>query len=102
MLSPKEAEKVKKLLGEEVDMAPIFSALSDQTRCNIFRAILSRKRLCATDIVRILDISMSSASQHLKVLLGRDLLIRERTGREIYYSPNLRDPIVKAIERVVL
>ena len=102
MLTIKEAEKVKKLLeGQEVDMAPVFSALSDQTRCTIFRALLSRKRLCVTDIVNILGISMPSASQHLKILEGRGLIERERQGREIYYSPNSTDAIVKAIEKVV-
>ena len=102
MLNPKEAEKVKKLLeGNEVDMAPVFSALADQTRCNMFRAILSRKSLCVSDIVNILGISMPSASQHLKILEGSGLLVRTRQGREIYYSPNSKDPIVSAIEKVV-
>jgi DNA-binding transcriptional ArsR family regulator len=102
MLSPKEIEKLQGVLGDEsADFAPIFSALSDLTRCNIFRAILARKSLCVTDIVNILDISMPSASQHLKILESKGLLTRERKGREIYYSPNSTDPIVKAIEKVV-
>ena len=102
MLNAKEAEKVKKLLeGNEVDMAPVFSALADQTRCNIFRAIISRKSLCVSDIVNILGISMPSASQHLKILETKGLLTRERKGREIYYSPNTKNPIVSAIEKVV-
>lgn len=102
MLSPKEIEKVQGALGDEsADFAPVFSALSDQTRCNIFRAILSRKSLCVTDFVNILDISMPSASQHLKILETKGLVTRERKGREIYYSPNTTNPIVRAIEKVV-
>src|SRR3954471_18442762 len=102
MLNAKEAEKVKGLLdGTEADMAPVFSALADQTRCNIFRALLSRKELCVTDIVNILNISMPSASQHLKILEGKGLVKRERKGREIYFSPDYQNPIVSAVAKVV-
>jgi len=102
MLTIKEADRVKSILGgREADLAPVFAALSDATRCKIFRAILSRKKLCVTDIVNILDISMPSASQHLKVLETNGLLLRKREGREIYYSANTADRVVKAIQKVV-
>lgn len=101
MLTQKEAEKVKKLLEGNEDLTPVFSALSDPTRCQIFRALLAHKKLCVSDAVNILGISMSSASQHLKNLEMRGLVTRTRDGREIYFSPDTKNPIVKAIEKVV-
>lgn len=101
MLTPKEAEKVKKLLERNEDMTLVFSALSDPTRCSIFRALLARKNLCVSDAVNILGISMSSASQHLKNLEMSGLVTRTRDGREICFSPSTQNSIVKAIEKVL-
>lgn len=101
MLTPHEAEKVKKHLHGSEDMTPVFSALAEQTRCNIFRALIAHKKLCVSDVVRILGISMSSSSQHLKNLEINGLVTRSREGREIYFSPNMRNPVVGAIAKVV-
>jgi DNA-binding transcriptional ArsR family regulator len=95
MLNAKEILKLQSLLKHEDARLPIvFNALGDPRRCLIFRSFLTRDRLCVSDIARIHGISMSLASQHLKVLEVTGLLTREREGRSIYYRPNTGDELV--------
>lgn len=102
MLNAHEIAKFQKLLRrEDVRMPIIFNALSDPKRCNIFRSFLKHERLCVSDISKILGISMSLASQHLKILEITKLLTREREGRVIYFKPNTSDELVRTIIRAV-
>jgi DNA-binding transcriptional ArsR family regulator len=102
MLKPHEIEKLKTLMKHEDARLPIiFNALSDPKRCSIFRALLKRERLCVSDISKILGISMSLASQHLKILELTKLLVREREGRVIYFRPNTDDELVRVIIKAV-
>lgn len=98
MLSTQEIAKLRSLLTRDDERLPIiFSALSDPKRCRIFRSFLQKDRLCVSDISRTLGISMSLASQHLKVLEITGLLVREREGRVIYFRPNVGDELVRTI-----
>jgi DNA-binding transcriptional ArsR family regulator len=102
MLNSTEITKLQKLLKHEDNRLPIvFNALSDPNRCKIFRSFLKRPKLCVSDISKTLGISMSLASQHLKILEITKLLVREREGRMIYFSPNLKDELVTAIIKAV-
>jgi DNA-binding transcriptional ArsR family regulator len=102
LLNTKEIAKLQKLMKHEDNRLPIvFNALSDPNRCKIFRSFLKREKLCVSDISKILGISMSLASQHLKILEITKLLTREREGRVIYYKPNLKDELVTAIIKAV-
>jgi DNA-binding transcriptional ArsR family regulator len=102
MLNTKEIAKLQKLLKHEDDRLPIiFNALSDPNRCRIFRSFLKRDKLCVSDISKTLGISMSLASQHLKILEITKLLTREREGRVIYFRPNISDDLVRAIIKAV-
>jgi len=102
MLKPHEIQKLRTLLTKEDDRLPIiFSALGDPKRCKIFRSFLKRDRLCVSDVARTFRISMSLASQHLKVLELTGLVIREKEGRTVYYKPNTKDHLVQAIIKAV-
>jgi DNA-binding transcriptional ArsR family regulator len=102
MLKPHEIQKLQSLMKREDERLPIlFNALSDPKRCKIFRMFLKREKLCVSDISRILGISMSLASQHLKILELTRLLTREREGRVIYYRPNTADDLVRTIIQAV-
>jgi DNA-binding transcriptional ArsR family regulator len=102
MLKPQEITKLQKLLKREDERMPIvFNALSDPKRCNIFRSFLRQDRLCVSDIAKTLNISMSLASQHLKILEITKLLVREREGRVIYFRPNVEDELVRTIIKAV-
>jgi DNA-binding transcriptional ArsR family regulator len=102
MLNPEEIKKLKKLLMKEDNRLPIiFNALSDPKRCLIFRSFLKQDKLCVSDIAKTLGISMSLASQHLKILEITGLLVREREGRLIYFRPKISDDLVRTIIKAV-
>ena len=102
MLNAAEITKLRTLLKREDDRLPIiFSALSDPKRCAIFRSFLKKEKLCVSDISRTLGISMSLASQHLKILEITGLLVREREGRIIYFRPNVTEELVQSIIKAV-
>jgi DNA-binding transcriptional ArsR family regulator len=98
MLNPKEIEKLQSLMKKKDERLPIvFGALSDPRRCLIFRSFLKKDRLCVSDISRTFHISMSLASQHLKILEITGLLVKEKEGRTVYYRPNLQEELVTTI-----
>lgn len=102
MLNPAEIKKLKHLLTREDERLPIvFNALSDPKRCLIFRSFLKQDKLCVSDISRTLGISMSLASQHLKILEITGLLTRAREGRVIYFRPKVSDELVRTIIKAV-
>ncbi len=103
MLSPHEITKLQKLLTKNDDRLPIvFNALSDPRRCKIFRSFLTSERLCVSDVSRIFNMSMSLASQHLKILEITGLLTRQKEGRTAYFKPNTDDELVCTIIKAVI
>lgn len=102
MLNEQELGRLKRIIGDKDEkLSVIFSALSDASRCYIFRSFLKRKEFCVSDIAKVAEISMPSASQHLKILEMRGLISKERRGRVIYYTLNRTNPIVSAIVKAV-
>ena len=102
MLSPSEIKKLQKLHTHDDERLPIiFNALGDPRRCKIFRSFLTRERLCVSDIANIFKMSMSLASQHLKILEITKLLVREKEGRTVYFKANTDDSLVRAIIKAV-
>lgn len=102
MLKQDEIRKLRRLLTREDDRLPIiFAALGDPRRCKIFRSFLKRSRLCVSDVARTLDISMSLASQHLKILEITKLVVREKEGRTVYFRPNTDDALIRSIIKSV-
>lgn len=102
MLNPAEIKKLRRGLAREDDRLPIvFGALGDPRRCKIFRGFLKRDRLCVSDVAHAHRISMSLASQHLKILEVTGLVVREREGRSVFYKPNTGDELVRAIIKAV-
>jgi DNA-binding transcriptional ArsR family regulator len=102
MLKPNEIKKLQKLLTHKDERLPIiFAALGDPRRCKIFRSFLTSERLCVSDISRIYKISMSLASQHLKILEITKLLVRVKEGRTVYFRANTEDELVRTIIKAV-
>lgn len=102
MLNEQEIIKIKKILnGKEDKLSAAFSALGDPKRCRIFRLFLKRAGFCVSDISKIINISLPSASQHLKILEVNGLILKEKKGREKYYFLNNKDLLIKAIIKVV-
>jgi len=102
MLSPQEIAKLRKYLGgRDQDLAELFKVLSEPNRCKMFRAIAKHERLAVSDAAHILEISLPLASQHLKVLLQGDLVIKDKEAQTVYYSLNKTNPIVQSILKAI-
>ncbi|HEX5456112.1 MAG TPA: metalloregulator ArsR/SmtB family transcription factor [Candidatus Saccharimonadales bacterium] len=103
MLSPRERRKLQPhIRGMDVTrLAGAFDALSEPNRCTIFRTLLKKDKINVGDIAGLLKISEPLASQHLKTLLSAGIVVRTKKGRNVYYSVNQNDKLVKALEKVV-
>jgi ArsR family transcriptional regulator len=106
MLNPRELARLDKRVDTKRNerLAIIFNALSDPNRCKVFRIFVSqgKKGLCVSDVSRLLKISPSAASQHLKILVITGLLTRERDGQKVNYFASTDDHLVKSITEAVL
>ena len=67
------------------NIASIFKAFGDETRVKILYALLECHELCVCDISKAADISVASASHHLKALYQSDLIDYEKRGKYVYY-----------------
>lgn len=103
MLSPQEHQRLENYI-QDIDvsrLSAVFDALGEPNRCLIFRALLKTQHANVTQLAEAIGISSSLASQHLKTLREKDLIVRRKQGKAVYYDVNGADPLVKAIGRVV-
>jgi Predicted transcriptional regulators len=63
----------------------MYRALADDTRRKIVFLLLSHN-YCVSEIARVLKISESAVSQHLKILKEADLLTGEKRGYYMHYD----------------
>ena len=73
-----EKEKVQKSLR-------ILSKFTDNKQINIIFYLLAVEELCVCDIACLLNLSMASASHHLRKLADQNILDTRREGKVIYY-----------------
>jgi len=102
MLSKKEVLKNRKIFSEtDKRMTVAFKALSDISRYRMFRVLLKQPQLSITNIAQILNISLSLASQHLKILTHADLLQKERKGKKVFPKLEHENPFVKLVVKTI-
>jgi ArsR family transcriptional regulator len=65
--------------------ADILKALSDPARAKIVYA-LGDGDLCVCELMRILGVSQTMASHHLKILKYADIISDKKEGKWVYYS----------------
>jgi len=68
-------------------LSSIFKALSDETRLHIID-MLSCSELCACDILASFDLSQSTLSYHMKILIDAGVVNSVRSGLWTKYSIN--------------
>jgi DNA-binding transcriptional ArsR family regulator len=68
--------------------ADIFQALAHPTRIAIAE-VLRRRELSAGEIIQLLELEQSNASQHLAVLRSKRIVMARKQGNQVFYS--LRD-----------
>lgn len=72
---------------DSIDATEVFSALSQATRLEAYRLIMSHEPegLAAGEIARQLDVPQNTMSTHLAILTRAGLIEAERQGRSILY-----------------
>lgn len=66
--------------------ARLFKSLADETRLKILWLLKNQDELCVCDIMRVLGITQSKASRHLRYLFHLGLVSDRREGLWMYYS----------------
>lgn len=98
MLNKKQIVGIKAELEiEEIFFPLAFQALGDPCRFKVFKVLIRYHDICVTDIANIFGITISAASQQLRVLERLGLVKKIRMGQMVCYEINSVNPIVKKI-----
>lgn len=62
------------------NLAQFYKGLADETRLRILWLLMLREELCVCDIMRVLGITQSKASRHLRYLYNLGLVTDRRQG----------------------
>jgi DNA-binding transcriptional ArsR family regulator len=97
-LDKKQLADIKDGLGAEETPFPLaFEALGDSCRFKIFNVLMQYRDICVTDIANIFGITVSAASQQLRVLERLGLVQKIRMGQMVCYEINTKNPIAKQL-----
>ena len=75
-----------------------FKALGDETRFKLF-LLLSENNICVKGLAKVLNISESAVSQHLKVLRNAGLIKGEKIGYFVHY--NVQKNVLKELRNAI-
>lgn len=102
MLTKEHINKIRKEISEEKNRLPmILNALGDPGRFRIFKLLMEYHDICVTDIANIFDITVSAASQQLRVLEMLELVKKTRMGQMICYELKKDNPTVKQLVQLL-
>jgi DNA-binding transcriptional ArsR family regulator len=98
MLTKNEIKKNRKFLNEsDRHFAATLKALGDINRFRIFRMLVIKPQISISSIAKVLRISLPLTSLHVKVLVNALLLVKSRSGKNIFLSVEQRNPLVRAL-----
>ncbi len=66
--------------------AQLFKSLADETRLKILWLLKGQEELCVCDVMKVVGITQSKASRHLRYLYHLGLVTDRREGLWMYYS----------------
>lgn len=104
MLSESQIKKIKTKVEPspaEVALCDAFRILGDWNRYRMMKTLLEVKEICVGDLAKIIGISMSATSQHLRILEMSGLVESERMGQVICYKPLLSHSKVKSLIKLI-
>ena len=88
------------LIGERYrnmkNLTAVLKTLSDENRLRIF-LMLKGRPLCVCEIYEILDIALSTLSQHLRLMKTAGMVSDRKDGRWVIYSLNIESGMVKRV-----
>ena len=103
LLREEQIAKFQKIFPEEADrLSNLFGALADRNRLRILRLFLERAGICVRDVAKILDISVSAASQHLKLLELTNIVKHKKLGQMCCYEINQDDKMVASLIKLII
>jgi DNA-binding transcriptional ArsR family regulator len=73
----------------------------DWNRYRIMKALLEAKELCVSDLSKVVSISMSATSQHLRILEMSGLVESERIGQTICYRPHMKHRQIQTLIKLI-
>lgn len=98
MLNKKQIAGIKNGLDSDGGSFPlVFQALGDPGRFNIFRMLMDHYDICVTDVANVFGITVSAASQQLRVLDRLGLVLKTRMGQMVCYKINGKNSIAKQL-----
>lgn len=82
---PDKIARLKTALAGTEGVSLIFKALADDTRARIALA-LSQEELCVCDVATLMNISVATASHHLRLLRNMGLAKFRKEGKLVFYA----------------
>ena len=76
------------------DLAELFKVFGDSTRIRIL-FVLFEAEVCVCDLAKVLNMTQSAISHHLRILKQNKLVNSRREGKSVFYS--LADGHVRTI-----
>ena len=104
MLTKQQIKAVKSKVEpsqEELALCDAFRILGDWNRFRMMKTLIEAKELCVSDLSKIVGISMSATSQHLRLLEMSGMVESERMGQTICYKPLNKHPKVKRLINLI-
>ncbi|MBI2459743.1 MAG: winged helix-turn-helix transcriptional regulator [Parcubacteria group bacterium] len=102
MLTKQQITKIKsELNGDTAGFTLVFKALGDISRFNVFKLLMKHHDICVTDVANVFDITVSAASQQLRVLERLGLILKIRMGQMVCYEINLGNLAVKQLVKLI-
>lgn len=101
MLTDKQVAKIRKAFNG-TDQRVIFKILGDTNRYRIFEMLGKKQQIAVSDIARILKVSVSLASQQLKILEQAKILQKEKVGKKVFYKLRADNRIASSIAKGVI
>lgn len=102
MLTDEEIADIKSGMKNDKSGLPLaLRALGDAGRFNIFRLLMDYHDICVTDIAKVLDVTVSAASQQLRVLERLGIVLKMRMGQMVCYEVNRQSDIARRLVKLI-
>ena len=66
----------------------IMKALGEAHRLKAFLTLFSEGELCVCELAELLELSAATTSRHMSLLGAAGLIMSEKRGKWVYYSPS--------------
>lgn len=99
MLTKEQINKIKKnISSRDINrLSIILSALGDPGKFRIFKLLMEHHDICVTDVANIFGITVSAASQQLRVLEMLELVEKTKMGQMVCYKLKKDNSIVEQL-----